>query len=168
MSNPDPVASADRDSVDSILLALHEVISGPREVARDWGRFRSLFVRDARLIRVVHDDPRPGDVATQSFDLDSFEVFYESEIRTGDFYEREVARRVESFGRITHTFSTYESRREEDGPTFQRGLNSIQLFRGGDGWRIVTILWDYERPGSPIPDRYLSKDAVLSLSNRSL
>ncbi len=146
----------DFESIDSILFALHEVISGPRNVPRDWDRFQSLFAPDARLTRVVHDEPRPGDSSLQAFAPGSFVAFFESEIRTDDFYERETSRRVEQFGRIAHTFSTYESRRSEDGPTFQRGINSIQLFRDDSGWRFVSILWDCERPESPIPERYLS------------
>ncbi len=155
MSHTPRPRSTDVDSIDSILLALHEVISGPRDAPRDWDRFHSLFAPEARLTRVVHDRPGPGDSSLQIFDPRSFAAFFESEIRTDDFYEREAGRRVEQFGRIAHTFSTYESRRSEDGPTFQRGLNSVQLFRGDAGWRFVSILWDCERPEAPIPERYL-------------
>ncbi len=41
---------ADVASVDAIVAALYDVISGPAGQARDWDRFRSLFHPSARLI----------------------------------------------------------------------------------------------------------------------
>src|SRR5215216_1186711 len=46
-----PVANpADVASMDSIIAALYDVISGPAGKKRDWDRFRSLFAPGARLI----------------------------------------------------------------------------------------------------------------------
>ncbi len=145
----------DVESVDAILGALHDVISGPAETPRDWDRFRSLFAPDARLIRVIDSPRQPGGAEMEPMDLDTFIQFFESELGGADFYERESTRHVEAFGHIAHSFSTYESRREIGGIPFQRGINSIQLFQDQGAWRFVTILWDFERPECPIPARYL-------------
>src|SRR6187455_3617134 len=40
----------DVDSLDSIMKAVYDVISGDAGKVRDWDRFRSLFHKDARLI----------------------------------------------------------------------------------------------------------------------
>src|SRR5690606_4783515 len=40
----------DVGSVDAIMAAVYDVISGDAGKARDWDRFRSLFHKDARLI----------------------------------------------------------------------------------------------------------------------
>ncbi len=45
-----------------------------------------------------------------------------------------------------------------DSSGFARGINSFQLFNDGKRWRVVTIYWDAERPGNPIPDKYLKRD----------
>ena len=37
-------------------------------------------------------------------------------------------------------------------PPFGRGINSIQLFHDGDRWWVVSVLWDNERPGNPLPE----------------
>src|ERR1700761_8510823 len=60
--HPDwPTAKAwDVHSVDAIIAALYDVISGPAGQARDWNRFRSLFVPDARLIPVRRSKTGPG------------------------------------------------------------------------------------------------------------
>src|ERR1044071_776789 len=44
---------ADVKSMDAILAALYDVISGPSGKKRDWDRFRSLFAPGARLIPAV-------------------------------------------------------------------------------------------------------------------
>jgi len=74
------------------------------------------------------------------------------------FFEREISRKTDSFGTITHAFSTYESRRaKDDAKPFARGINSIQLVNDGTRWWIVTVFWDSERPNNPLPEKYLTK-----------
>src|SRR5688572_6316803 len=41
---------ADVSSLDAIMKAVYDVISGDAGKARDWDRFRSLFHKDAKLI----------------------------------------------------------------------------------------------------------------------
>src|SRR5262249_40533733 len=53
---PPVAAHADVESVDAILKALYDVISGPAGQERDWNRMRSLFTPKAQLTAVV---PRP-------------------------------------------------------------------------------------------------------------
>jgi hypothetical protein len=57
-----------------------------------------------------------------------------------------------------HAFSTYESRRAPGEKPFARGINSFQLVKLGDTWKVMTIFWDSERPANPIPEKYLSAD----------
>ena len=65
----------------------------------------------------------------------------------GGFYETEIARRTEQFGRIAHVWSTYESRHSrDDRDPFMRGINSFQLFHDGKRWWIVNIFWQHESP----------------------
>ncbi len=71
------------------------------------------------------------------------------------FFERGISNKVEQFGTVAHVFSTYESRHEKDGKPFARGINSIQLVNDGKRWYVVTILWDQEKPGQEIPEKYL-------------
>jgi hypothetical protein len=66
-----------------------------------------------------------------------------------DFFEVEIARRIDLLGNMAHVWSLYEARTSPDDATPERrGVNSIQLFRDPDlGWRIVSMIWDNERPG---------------------
>lgn len=145
---------ADVASIDAIIGALYEVISGPAGEARDWDRFRSLHVPDARLIPTGRREA--GDFVYFVWSVEDYIERAGPSLEQTGFFEREVARVTEEFGSVAHAFSTYESRREADDPEpFQRGINSIQLMNDGDRWWIVNILWRGESPGLTIPERYL-------------
>lgn len=144
----------DLTTLDGIIHALYDSISGPAEQKRDITRFRSLFAEGARLIP-TRADADSGERRMIVLDVDEYFRTACEYFKVEGFFEREVARRTESFGHVTHVFSTYESRRAPDAQPFSRGINSVQLFNDGARYRIVTILWDYERPDNPIPPNYL-------------
>ncbi|HEX7051845.1 MAG TPA: hypothetical protein VF188_16685 [Longimicrobiales bacterium] len=155
---PAPPAAdpADVASIDAIIAAVYDVISGPAGEPRDWDRMRSLFVPGARLIPVRV--PESGPARAMQLSVEDYIERAGPQLEEGGFFEREVANRTERYGHIAHVFSTYESRRTaEDPEPFARGINSFQLLYDGGRWWIVTIYWDAERPGQPIPDRYLTQ-----------
>lgn len=147
---------ADVGSIESIIAALYAVISGPPGGNRDWDRFRSLFTTGARLI-VAAPSPE-GRVPSRSMTVEEYVIAADPFLKRDGFWEREIARRVERYGNVAHVFSTYESRvTTADSPPFSRGINSIQLVTNGERWWVVTILWDFERPGNEIPAEYLPR-----------
>jgi hypothetical protein len=146
--------SADVASIESIIAALYEVISGPAGQDRDWARFRSLFTAGARLI--VAAPSQDGRVPSRNMTVEEYVSSADPFLKRDGFWEREIAHRVERYGNVAHVFSTYESRvKSADSPPFSRGINSIQLVTNGERWWVVTIFWDFERPGNPIPREYL-------------
>ena len=163
-TTPGPRAS-DVSSMDNIIAALYDVISGPAGQERDWGRMRSLFAPGARLMPTSAvpagappDEPLNGDepVATQVLDFDGYVKRSRAYVEAKGFFESEVARRVESFGHITHVWSTYEGRHKaDDAKPFLRGVNSIQLAHDGARWWVLSIFWENETPGTAVPAKYL-------------
>ena len=147
----------DVKSVDAILAALYDVISGPKGKERDWDRMRSLFIPDARLIPSrVNKDTQQVDAIVLS--IDGYIARSSSTMTTNGFFEHSIHNQVEQFGNIAHVWSTYESRHNaDDAAPFARGINSIQLLKDGDRYWIVNVFWDSERPDSPIPAKYLGK-----------
>ena len=98
-----------------------------------------------------------GRIYVQMGTLDEWIANAERGFAHNGFYEKEIARRAESFGRIAHVFSTYASRRAPaDSLPFARGINSFQLVKTAQGWKVMTILWDAEREGNPLPEKYLT------------
>jgi hypothetical protein len=154
-----PKASpADVSSVGAILDALYDVISGPAGQPRDWNRFLSLFVPDARLIPVRHSTEANGaDIAVYS--PEQYQERATPLLEKG-FFESGIHNTTESFGNIVQVFSTYESRHTRDGEPFQRGINSIQLLKDGNRYWVVTIFWDQESPTNPIPTKYLPQSLL--------
>jgi hypothetical protein len=142
---------ADNDSIESTVKAVYEAISGPAG-PRDWARFRSLFADGARLIpmRTTPNGPAPAVMTPDDYVQRS-----SPNMEKNAFFEVAVAQRIETFGNIAHVFSTYESRHAPGEKPFARGINSFQLVRQGGVWKVMTILWDSEREGSAIPDKYL-------------
>lgn len=145
---------SDAASIEGILRALYESISGPAGAARDWGRFRSLFLPGARLVRTsLADDGTPR---AQAFDPEAYERDTVDYFEREPFYETEVGRRVARFGNIAHVLSVYEARHAPGAEAFRRGINSIQLFHDHRRWWVVGVLWDNEREDTPIPTEYLA------------
>jgi hypothetical protein len=145
-------APADVASVDAIVAALYDVISGPAGQPREWSRMRSLFIPGGRLMPT---GPRPGGgIGIRLLEVNDYIALSGAQLERIGFTEREIARRVEQFGHIAHVFSTYEGRTETD-TTVIRGINSIQLMNDGARWWIVTVLWEAERPDNPLPPQYL-------------
>lgn len=149
--------SDDASSIDAIINAAYDVISGPAGKARNWERERSLFLPGARVIPTA---TRAGDneskLTPQLLDVEGYIARVEPFFRDKGFYETEVARRTEQFGQIAHVWSTYESRHSSEQPEpFMRGINSFQLFHDGSRWWIVSIYWQHETAAHPIPEKYL-------------
>jgi hypothetical protein len=140
---------ADVATIDGIVGALYACVSGPAG-PRDWTRERKLFLPGGRLMPA-----RPGvagGLLDESFDIEGYIASRSPFFETNDFYEVEIARRTFEFGGMAHVLSAYEGRRSLGETPFLRGVNSIQLFRDGHRWWVLSILWDNERPGLTLPD----------------
>ena len=145
----------DVGSLDAIVKAVYNVISGDAGTPRDWDRFRSLFHKDARLIP-SGKNAQTGVIGARALSPDDYVKRAEPSFAKEGFYETEKARRVDLYGNIAHVFSTYESRHSaKDEKPFVRGINSIQLLNDGTRWWIVTIYWLAETPENPLPKQYL-------------
>src|SRR5207247_6843238 len=104
---------ADVESIEAIIAAAYDVISGPAGKKRDWKRERSLFIAGARLIPTAKDAGKHDvAVAPQILDVDAYIARVAPYFATIGLYEKEIARRVEQFGQIAHVWSTYESRHD--------------------------------------------------------
>lgn len=150
VSNANP---ADVATMDAIVAALYDVISGPPG-KRDWDRFRSLFYPGARLIPT--GIRQSGEVGSRVLSAEDYVQRSSPQMEKNGFFEREISRRTEKFANIAHLFSTYESRRaKEDEKPFARGINSIQMMNDGKRWWILSIFWQAEDPKNPLPAEYL-------------
>lgn len=155
---PEPKApnAADVSSIDAIIGAVYDAISGDAGAKRDWDRFRGLFHSDARLIPTGKNPQTNvfgGRAMTPSEYVERNSPFFEK----NGFFEKEISRKTDLFGNIAHVFSTYAAyRKADDKEPFIRGINSIQLINDGKRWWVLTIYWQAESPDNLIPKEYLT------------
>ena len=141
----------DVNSIDAIIEALYDVISGSTKEARDWDRFYSLFDDDARLIFGSNETASGFQTRTPQ----GYREMAEETFTRNNFYESEISRDTEVYGNIAHVFSTYAGTRNPGDEPFLRGINSIQLANKDGRWFIETIFWQAESDDFPLPGKYL-------------
>jgi hypothetical protein len=144
-TEPTSRQTADYATIDGLLFALYDVISGPAGVEPDWRREHELFAPGARLMpsRVLEN----GDVRCEMLTVDDYIASRGPYLRDNAFYERQVAAKIDQYGHIAHVFSSYESSETPEGPPFSRGVNSIQLIHAKGRWWVQSILWTSEWRG---------------------
>lgn len=136
----------DHLAIGAVIDAMYAMISGPAG-PRDWRRQHEIFHPECRQIRTgVTEDGSPW---MEAFTPAEYRENADRLLAHVDFFEVETARELRVFGNIAHAWSTYEARTAPDADQAERrGINSIQLYRDGDGrWRIIHMIWDNERPG---------------------
>ncbi len=143
-----PANPVDVKSVDSILAALYDVISGPAG-ERDWNRFRSLFMPNARLTS-------PKKLPTAQFTSAPTASKTTSVSAAPLFPEERFLRKTrrQSHPNLRQRRPGFQQLRIPPRPRrcpFRFGINSIQLVNDGSRWWVVNILWDEERPDSSSP-----------------
>jgi len=136
----------DRTDIGAVIDAMYATISGPAG-PRDWLLQAEIFHPDSRQIRTgvdIDGTPWMKIMGREGYVADTTPYFM-----ANDFFEIETGRRIDVLGNMAHVWSSYEARRSpDDAEPERRGVNSIQLFRDGDGlWSIVAMIWDNERPG---------------------
>ena len=134
------VASADdTSSVDAIIDAYYEVISGPIGFIYDAERDENVHAPDALITKFFLD----GRVQHHDFKTEQASIVSPYEV---PFFEFEVEREIEQFGNIAHVWSEFEMKTEPEGDAYGSGFNSISL-RFMDGrWWISSWSTQYKEP----------------------
>ena len=141
-------------TLDATIHTLYSVISGDKDVERNWELFRYLFKPGAHLI--PSGKGADGSVGLQMLTPDEYIERSGPFLLANGFHEQEIGRKTEQYGVITHVFSTYDSRRTlADEKPFARGINSIQLLNDGNRWWIINVFWMGETEEFPLPDGYI-------------
>jgi hypothetical protein len=148
-AQPEDVAT-----IDGIVKAFYDVISGPAGQPRQWARDRTLYRPDVRFAAMSVRNGKPvARIMSHQQYVDGSDAGF---VKNG-FFETEIHRAIERFGNMAHVWSTYESRQTSGGPIAERGINSLQLYFDGARWWIAAVAWEDERPDAPIPGEYLKK-----------
>ena len=146
----------DVSSVEAIVKASYETISGGVGVPRQWGRDESLFDPNVRFV-AVERDPKSGAIVAMITTHQEFVDGTDESLVKDGFTERELGHKIERFGNVATVLSSYEGKNASTGKVVTRGVNIFQLYYDGKRWWVLSMVWDQETPSNPIPAELLPK-----------
>jgi len=147
-----PALARDVGTIEGIVRAYYEVISGPPGAPREWGRDSTLYMPGARFVALKQ---RAGKPVANLMTPEEFRRAVDREFVAKGFFETEIGHRIERFGHVAQVRSVYETRRTADGPLLGRGVNYLLLYWDGTRWWITGAVWDDERPENPLPNSWI-------------
>ena len=119
-ARPEDVAS-----IEAIVKASYETISGGVGVPRQWGRDESLFDPNVRFVAVERDPKSGAIVAMITTHQEFVDVADESTVKEG-FTERELGHKIERYGNVATVLSSYEGKNASTGKVVTRGVKISQ------------------------------------------
>ncbi|MGH7589708.1 MAG: hypothetical protein ACRELU_14080 [Gemmatimonadota bacterium] len=138
---------ADVATLDGIMAAFYDVVSGPPGQPRQWERDATLY-RPGTVFTIADSTGAYRNVTPVEFAEKSDAFLVES-----GFVEREIHRETRLFGSIAQVWSTYAW--ETAGGETGRGINGLHLVHDDERWWITHATWDNETAERPIPEEYL-------------
>ncbi|WP_300616552.1 hypothetical protein [Dokdonella sp.] len=145
-----PIAASAAPSArpEDAIASLWRAFSHEAGASADVATLGRLFHADGIVFGSRYRDGAPSLRATRAAD------FVKSLDRIGDdaFHECEIARDVKVYDRFATVYSVVESRTRKTSATPDfTGVNSIQLYRLGDEWKIVSLYYQVGKDDLPIP-----------------
>ncbi len=142
----------DVSSIDGIITALYDVISGPAG-QRDWERFSSLYKEQATMGAM--SETGDGTLRYVSMTPDQYIDRNDEYFKKNGFWEEEIARDVFRFGEIATVHTSFKIKSDKDGKVTRRGVNTVQLVFDQGRWWITNVTWNNERGDNKIPEQLL-------------
>jgi hypothetical protein len=148
-ANTAPDDTAIKKAVDEAYAALG---FKPGEQPR-YDSIQHYFIPQAQLIDFITD-------TAQILSISDFVKAYKNYVQSTkitSFNEQEIYGHTDQFGNIAQRISSYKTYINSADIVKERGVNSFQLIKTPQGWKVSSIIWDVEKTGLPIPSAYLGK-----------
>lgn len=139
----------DVQTIDALIKASYEVVSGEKGAKRQWERDQYLHHQKAVYSFLDRVKQEQVTMTLEEFHKETDEMIFNTA-----FYESEVNREVRIFGNIAHVWSTYETKLEKNGKVERRGINSIQLVFENNRWYIISWIFCGETDKNIIPKTF--------------
>ncbi|WP_353779671.1 hypothetical protein [Winogradskyella sp. 3972H.M.0a.05] len=155
--NDSLIYKKDVESIQSIMDSYYDCISGPIGQKRDFDRLKNLFHPEARLIYSYWNE---SSTVSEVMVFNTIEEFISKldYLDKKGFYEYEIQNSIEQFSSISHVFSTYTYRVEDNSIPQNKGITSYQLLFDGDRYWIISMFWAAENKKYKIPKKYLERE----------
>ena len=143
----------DVSSIDGMIKAYYEVVSGPAGQPRDWGRDATLYISGVRFVVISKD--KNGKTTAQSMSHQEFVDSSDATMVREGFYEQEIHRIMHAAGDVAHVLSTSENALSPNGPAQGHSIDSLELYWDGKRWWITGAnVWEM-RSRQAIPSEFL-------------
>ena len=122
----------------------------------DAKRFDEFFMSDAIFVQPVASSSSRKIDSLAKFYAD-FENFIESlRAQQQGIYEDILNTRSDVYGDIAHSYVVFQPRNDDSGVApSTRGMDSYQLVKVGESWRIASMTTQFESQDLPMPERFL-------------
>jgi hypothetical protein len=147
----------DYTTVEGIMTELYASVTRAPGAPFEWDRLRAIMLPGGIMV----PQRRQTQGETRIMDVEAFIAWIDNGWRPIigtpqdlGFYERQTNLIVEQFGDIAHAFTTYEKGPYEPRRLQASGINSVQLVKRDGRWYILSITWDEENSGGPLPPKY--------------
>ncbi len=143
-----PVNVQDVSTIEGIITASYEALSGPPGKRRDWARYRSLCDPDVRLVS-ASGDSKTGKTKIIRWNLQKYIHDVDGYLVGTGFEDKKLACVPKLYGNVATVLCGFEGR--EQSKLVERGVAIYQIYNDGSRWWITSVIWDREHPGNPIP-----------------
>jgi Domain of unknown function (DUF4440) len=147
-ANPDDVKT-----LDSIVAASYEALSGPVGEPRQWARYLSLLDPQARLVS-ASVDVTTGLAKIVRWNREEYAASANEYLVKTGFVDRKLGCVINQYGHVATVRCGFEGL--EQSKLVERGVAIYQLYNDGKRWWITSVVWDQERPGNPVPAELLT------------
>ncbi|MAN60201.1 MAG: hypothetical protein CMC08_10235 [Flavobacteriaceae bacterium] len=141
--------ASDVTSIDAIITAYYDVVSGASSDPWQFERDKYLHSENATITRLNEN----GEANTHSLEAEYIPMGLSPKT---DFYERELKRKVRHYGNIAQVWSAFEIRTSPNGESQGRGLNSIQLYFAKGRWWIGSWTCEMESVNNALVANFLN------------
>lgn len=143
-----PAPALAQETPGAAVEALYEVISGPTGEARDWDRFRAMFLEGAQMTVLT---PQPdGEERVVTLTIEEYVERNSGRLSEMGFTEAEIRRQTHVYGGLATILSAYEATRADTGETIATGVNTIVLARQEGVWKVASLAWRSETEDWPV------------------
>lgn len=151
-NNPKENFAEKVQSIDSSIKTLYSIISGEKDLDRNWGLFKYLFKDDAEITLNIKNtvDQKIKYYLT----VDEFINSYGKWLVRNGFFAKEVDRTISTFQHLNHVSSTYEYNNFDNNGSFT-SINSINLIKKNNRWFISNLKWNQDVNDLKIIKEYL-------------
>jgi len=141
-------ASAVESTPEQAVSALWSALSNEPGARADTVTLERLFHEDAVIFGGGYKEGTPTVRRSTAKD---FLTPYQRAGEKG-FHECEISRAIQAYDRFAMAYSIVESRTDKTAtaPDFI-GVNSIQLYKVGSQWKILSLYYHVEKQGLPVP-----------------